>query len=262
VRGRTPAIGGATCEDQDYLARILELQRDGFEIGFHGATYHGVGRAEIERGLDRFRDLFGHYPRTMSNHADSADNIYWGAARLSGASRWVYNLLTRGRKKDIYLGHREGSPHFWGDLCLDRIEYVRNFVTGDINTLKAFPQMPYHDPARPWVKQWFSSSEGPKVNSFNDTISEENQDRLEVEGGACIMYTHFAMGFQDTKGSVDPRFSKLMRRLSRKNGWFVPVATLLDYIRRQRGEWILTPGERFRMECIWLMYKIRLGGTS
>src|SRR4051812_37099545 len=48
-------IPGATCEDDVYLRHILELQRDGFEIGFHGTTYHSVERAMIERGLDRFR---------------------------------------------------------------------------------------------------------------------------------------------------------------------------------------------------------------
>ena len=33
------------------------------------------------------------------------------------------------------------------------------------------------------------------VNIFNKCLSNKNQDRLENEGGACIMYTHFADGF-------------------------------------------------------------------
>jgi hypothetical protein len=263
LRGfRTPKIGGATCEDQAYAAHMLELQREGFEIGFHGATYHVVERPFIERSLNRFRELFGHDPRTMANHSDSVDGIYWGDARVSGIHRWAYNALSSARNKGAFHGHEASSPHFWGDLCRDRIDYVRNFITGDINTLNAFPFIPYHDRDRPLVKQWYASSEGPDVLSFNRTISERNQDRLEAEGGACIMYTHFAAGFQDTSGQLNPRFRHLIERLSRKNGWFVPTATLLDYIRRQRGEHVLTCSERARMERTWLRHKIRVGGTS
>jgi hypothetical protein len=49
--------------------------------------------------------------------------------------------------------------------------------------------------------------------------------------------------------------------LSKKNGWFVPVATLLDHIRNFRGEHVLTSAERTRMECGWLLHKIRAGRT-
>ncbi len=253
-------VGGATCEDPEYLAYIRELRGDGFEIGFHGATYHSSERATIARGLEYFRELFGGYPRTMANHASLAENIYWGDARLSGNRRRAYKLLNfRGL---CFHGHREESPYFWGDLCRDHIDYVRNFITGDLNTLKSYPCMPYYDPERPFVKQWFSSSEGPDLHSFTRTISEANQDRLEAEGGACIMYTHFAAGFQDTNGDLNRRFKDLVKRLASKNGWFVPVATFLDYVRQQRGEQVIDATERARMERQWIKHKIRTGGVS
>jgi len=258
----TPLIPGATCEDPAYLRHLLELQRDGFEIGFHGTTYHSVDRAQIERGLDRFRDHFGAYPRTMANHSGLAENLYWGADRVSGVHKRAYNMLTLGRNRTASFGHREESEHFWGDLCRDRIDYVRNFVGANINTLAQFPKMPYHDRQRPYVNQWFSSSEGAGRDSFVRTISEENQDRLEAEGGACIMYTHVAGGFQDQSGWVNEQFAHLIRRLSRKNGWFVPVSTLLDHVRRQRGDYVLTDSERSRMERRWLIHKILMGGTT
>lgn len=258
----TPLIPGATCEDPVYLRHLLELQREGFEVGFHGTTYHSVDRAEIHRGLDRFRDHFGAYPRTMANHSGLAENLYWGAARVSGAYKWAYNVLTLGRNRMASFGHCEESKYFWGDLCRNRIDYVRNFVGSNINTLAQFPKMPYHDQQRPYVNQWFSSSEGTNLASFVRTISEENQDRLEAEGGACIMYTHIAAGFQDQSGRVNERFAYLIRRLSRKNGWFVPVATLLDHIRQQRGDHVLTDSERSRMERRWLMHKVLVGGTT
>ncbi|QRM27263.1 hypothetical protein [Microvirga sp. VF16] len=257
-----PVNGGATCEDPEYLAHMLELQTEGFEIGFHGTTYHSMKRPEIERGLDRFRDLFGSYPKTMANHTGLAENMYWGAARLTGAQKLVYNILMSGRNPHRSFGHCEGSDYFWGDLCRDRIVYVRNFVTSHINTLKSFPQITYHDPARPYVRQWFSSSEGSNVKSFVQTISEKNQDCLEEEGGACIMYAHFAFNFEDPHGQVCPRFQHLIRRLAKKNGWFVPVGTLLDYIRQQQGDHILTDFERSRLERNWLLHKICVGGTT
>ena len=93
--------------------------------------------------------------------------------------------------------------------------------------------MPYHDTKRPLVNYWFASSNGRDIQTFNRCLSEENQDRLEEEGGVCIMYAHFAFGFCED-GRVDPRFAALMRRLAKKNGWFVPVHQVLDHLRRSR----------------------------
>jgi hypothetical protein len=36
---------------------------------------------------------------------------------------------------------------------------------------------------------------GHNAGTFVRALSEQNQDRLEAEGGACIMYTHFAYQF-------------------------------------------------------------------
>lgn len=41
-----------------------------------------------------------------------------------------------------------------------------------------------------------------------------------------------------------------MRRLSEKNGWFVPVCALLDYLRGKNT-----------LERKWLWHKIRIGTT-
>ena len=100
-----------------------------------------------------------------------------------------------------------------------------------------------------------------KVRPFTRTIAEKNQDRLEAEGGACIMYTHFGKGFFE-KGKLDARFQHLMERLSRKPGWFVPVSTLLDYLLDVRGPHALTARERWQLEMKWLARKLMAGGTS
>jgi hypothetical protein len=120
--------------------------------------------------------------------------------------------------------------------------------------------MPYHDPEKPFVRYWYASSEGANVESFVRTLSEANQDRLEQQGGACLMYAHFGHGFV-TNGKLDPRFRSLMTRLSKKNGWFVPAATLLDFLREKNGGHSITSASRAAIEWRWLSRKL-LRGTS
>ena len=262
LRGnRPPRVGGLTCEDPSYRDWVLSLPVRGFEIGLHNVTFHTSPREETIRGLDRFRQLLGHDPVTHANHTGCEESIYWGSSRLTGWNAAVYNLLTRYRNRGTFQGHVEGSPLFWGDVCRERVTYVRNFVFGDINTLKLCPFMPYYDPRRPYVRAWFASSEGPSCQPFCRTIEEAAQDRLASEGGACIMYTHLASGFC-VNGSLDGRFRALMERLSRLNGWFVPVHTLLDYLASVRGVHTITDRERSQLERKWLAHKLRKMGTT
>jgi hypothetical protein len=254
---RESGRAGETCEDPGQLQWLLELQSQGFEIGWHNASWNGLPRERVLAALDRFNQLFGHYPKTGANHS-FREGIYWGESRLSSWRRPLYGLMTRFRRRGQYQGHVEGAPYFWGDLCRQRIKYYRNFVYHEMNTLKACPFMPYHDAERPWVNNWFASSDGNRVERFNRCVSEAAQDRLEEEGGACIMYTHFACGFAD-HGRVEPRFKSLMERLARKNGWFVPVATLLDYLLEINGRREITAAQRRRLECAWLREKIFTG---
>jgi hypothetical protein len=255
-----PKIGGSTCDDLEYQKWVIALQKKGFEIGFHNATFHSSLREATINGLERFRELFGTYPKSMSNHSGCLESIYWGSYRLTGINRLIYNLLNRYRYNGVFRGHIESDKYFWGDICKDKIKYVRNFTFPDINTLKANSNMPYFDPQKPFVNYWFSSSEGYNVKVFNNCINEENQDRLEEEGGVCIMYTHFACGFfQDN--CINARFAFLMKRLAQKNGWFIPVATLLDYILKQKNHYVITDKERRKLERKWLFHKLKAGRT-
>jgi hypothetical protein len=253
-------LSGQTLADPDYRQFLLDLRAKDFGIDFHGATWHSSRRAETIVALDRFAEVFGRYPGLATNHAQNEEAMYWGDARMTGWRRWAYNLLTRFRYHGKFRGHIEGDEYFWGDLCKQHIKYYRNFTFRDINTLKACPLMPYHDPTKPYVNYWFASSEGGTRSSFNDCLSEANQDRLEAEGGACIMYTHFGKGFQDGN-KVNPRFRQLMTRLSKKNGWFVCVCKVLGHLLEVRGHHELTPVERRQLETKWLWDKIRMGST-
>jgi hypothetical protein len=60
---------------------------------------------------------------------------------------------------------------------------------------------------------------------------------------------------------VDGRFEYLMRRIASKDGWFVPVSTLLDHIRSQRGLVTLSAMQRRRLEWRWLAHKLVAGRT-
>jgi hypothetical protein len=260
--GDGAALQGTSCENPEYLAWTLDLQRQGFEIGYHGAASSTASREKVIRALDSFRDHYGHDPLSMANHPLSGESIYWGADRVSGIHRPIYRALTWPNvpSRQAFRGHRAGDPLFWGDICRQRVRYVRNFTFSQTNTLAACPSMPYHDPKRPYVAAWFAASEGAEVDAFNSRISEVNQDRLESEGGACIIYTHFAYGFSEST-DLQPRFKELMGRLARKNGWFVPVATLLDYLAAQRGVTVLTTARRYSLERAWLRSKLRVGHT-
>ena len=250
-----PVIPGDTCEDPGYLEWLQRINSQGFEIGYHLATYHTSDREESLAGLQAFERMFGHRPKSFANHFDNSEAIYWGEARLTGINRLFYKLANRGRG-GAFFGHKEGDRRFWGDYCREYVTYVRNFVFRDINTLKACPQMPYHDPARPYANFWFASSDGGELADFNRCLDESNQDRLAGERGASIVYTHFGKGFF-SEGKLDPRFHDLMKRLSSMNGWFVPVNELLDYLKSQGRGGNISAHERGRLERAWLVEKFR-----
>ena len=247
-----------TCDNPAYLRHVTDLQSQGFEIGFHNASLRSSEREATRSALDQFKEYFGAYPSAMSNHFANLEAIYWGESRFGGAGRWLYRLTRNGNALD-YSGHRRESPYFWGDLCQAHIRYCRNFVFREINTLRVCSEMPYHDPSLPFVRQWYASTEGAEAPLFLQAISEANQDRLEEQQGACIMYTHFGKGFVED-GRCSGQFRELMKRLSRKNGWFVPVSNLLDHLNAGRGgNRVLSPGERARLERRWIWEKMRYG---
>ena len=84
---------GDTLDDDRYRRWLVDLQAAGFEIGWHGATWHGSLHDQTARALERFAEVFGHYPKTASNHSDD-EAIYWGDNRLSGWRSLLYRLIT------------------------------------------------------------------------------------------------------------------------------------------------------------------------
>jgi hypothetical protein len=256
-----PKYGGESCEDPAYLEWARSLQRSGHEIALHNVSSSTATRERTRLGFERYRELFGGDPRSLANHTGNEEAIYHGEARVTGLRRGIYNVLTRGRRHNVFMGHVPESPLFWGDICLEHVTYVRNFVYRDINTLKSCPYMPYHDASKPYVKQWFAGAEGASLGAFVANMAERNQQRLEDEQGLCIMYTHLGAGFYRS-GRVDRGFERVMRQMAGRNGWFAPVATILDHLRATQGEWELGERERRALEWRWLGEKIRSRKTT
>jgi hypothetical protein len=259
---RKPRNGGMTCEDGEYLEWVLSLQDQGFEVGLHNAAPGTSRREQTREALGRFRELFGDQKIVHSNHTGCLEDIYWGDARLSGWRRALYNVLTRGRRHELFRGHIEGDPLFWGDLCQERVRYVRNFLFDDLNTLAMCPEMPYHDPAKPYVNFWFASTIGASLTSFLKNFTRTKVDRLVDEGGLCIAYVHFAAGFV-RDGQVKPEFRKRMEYIASKDGWFAPVSEVLDFLRSggNRADRVISPTKRSRLETRWLVSRAFKGTT-
>ncbi len=222
-----------TLEDGDYAAFAVDLQQRGFELTWHGATMETSTRPRTIAALERFRELFGAYPRIHLNHAFNRENVYWGAGRLDSPTLRALVGRFAGWPADYFAGNVEGSPFWWGDRCARHVTYGRNLTTNQINTARFNPSMPYRDPARPLVAWWFSSSDAEGVEEFNDLIHPRQQERLERDGGVCIVATHFGKDFV-RDGKINPVTRARLEELSQRPGWFPTTGKLLDWLRARR----------------------------
>lgn len=243
-------------EDEPYRTWILDLHRDGFEIGWHGARSGGTDAPTHAAALEAYRDLFGTWPQTYANHAMNPECVYWGAERFDDPLlRRAYRRLAG---RGAFYGSTPGSPYHWEDLCRERLQYVRGFTYTHTNTLRADPWMPYYDPNRPAVRRWFSSSDGSNVDRFVRLLAPDRIDALEREGGACIVYAHAAYGFV-RDGKADPRVLAILDDLASRNVWSAPVSDVLDRLERVRGARSIAPSQHRRLEWSWAFDQFRDG---
>jgi hypothetical protein len=242
-----------TLEVPGYLDFIRALRDDGFEIAMHTTAPGSSRRQDTIAAYDRFRALFGADPAMNVNHSMNRENIYWGRHRLDG--RLARLLYDKTAGLHDFEGHVEGSPYFWGDVCRERTTYLRGFILRGINVLQLNPSMPYHDPKRPYVNLWYSAADGEDVARFTDLIDERAQDRLEDEGGCCLVYTHLGKRFaDDVRGGGE--WQRRMRLLAKRPGWFAPASTILDFLKRNGGGGVIPGGERRRIEWRWMIERL------
>jgi hypothetical protein len=240
-----------TLEDASYREFLVDLNARGFELTWHAATMESSRRERTIAGLERFREVFGTYPQIHVSHSFNRENLYWGDARVDiPFLRWLSASLS-GATRDYFQGHVEGSPYWWGDLCARYITYARNLTYNHINTAAVNPSMPYRDPARPLAPWWFSCSDAEDADEFAELLEPRNQERLEEEGGICIVATHLGKRFY-VGGRIHSLFEERIRQVARRPGWFTPVGPLLDWMRSQRKQDTLPKNEWRRMQWRWL----------
>ncbi len=246
-------VGGDTCDDPEYLEWVLEVQAAGHEIGYHNASDSSSERSRTIAALDRFEALFGHAPRVGADHAGNREALYGGPKRLTGVRALAYSLAQRVARPDrpVFRGEDPTGPWFWGDVCRERITYWRSFCFSTNDLLSVADRVVYHDPRRPYVNYWFTSTDGDNKDRFVRHLTPERLDALERSGGVCIMYTHFGAGFT-RDGHVDPGFADAMERLARRSVWVAPVSTVLDHVRAQMPTTLLGAGERRQLEHRWI----------
>ena len=247
VSGHDPrmATAGDTLENSAYCTWCQRLQAKGFEIALHTASGGNSLREETVQAYQRFEAIFGHPPYTNIMHARNRENIYWG--RDWTPNHRLLSRLIALVEPGNFLGHQVGSPYYWGDICRQKTKYVRHFETLRTNTLAFDPATPYHDPAKPDVNWWFSSSYGSGIRLFA-LLAQQNIEKLAAQRGASIIHCylrHYTLPQANGRFTVHPQFESLVKRLANlSDGWCVPAVELLDRLRAIRQLRVSLDGSR------------------
>jgi hypothetical protein len=251
--GESDDKGSHTLEDVAYSEYIKKLSDRGFEISFHGASMVSRTREEIKHALKLFYELLGYYPRSYAPHSMNRDNLHWGASRFTiPLFKKLYMIISK-ETANYYQGHVEGSNHFWGDLSLKHIDYVRNFTYNEINLLNISQKLFYFNKSQPFVKSWFITCDADNVEEFNRILCAKNIEKLEKERGVCILSTHFGKGF--TKNNrLNSRTNEVLQRIAQKNGWVAPVSDVLDFLRKNQKRVRIRNRELFALEAKWFIH--------
>lgn len=241
---------GETLQQPGYRRLCRRLHQEGFELAMHTASAGDSKREQTLAAYALFEDVFGQPPATNIMHGRNRENIYWGKNALpKGLLAWLVGRA----EPAVFCGHDPTSSYYWGDICREKTRYVRQFETLRANTLRFDPATPYHDPAKPDVRFWFSATYGSGARLFA-LFTPARLEALAAERGASILHTYFcryALPGAGGRFAPDPRFVELCQRLAaRQDAWVVPVATLLDRLRalralridRQGGALTLTNG--------------------
>lgn len=225
---------GESLKIENYKNFVLDLKSKGFEIGLHNVGSGDFTRDEIINGLQQYEKILGEKPKIHVNHSYNPDNIYCGPKRFSfpfnKIIKYLYSSYTN------FYGEIKESKYFWGDLHKKIIKYSRNYEIDDINTFKLNKYMPYKDHTYDeFCNYWYSSTFAPNQWMFNHLVTKKSIDKLEKDGGICILYTH--LGYYYKNGEVDKGFKDMISYIgNKKSGLFIPVTNVLDLLLKQKKE--------------------------
>ena len=250
---------GHSLRDEHYRNFIIELKNNGFEIGLHNVGSGDYKRKDIINGLNEFKKILGEYPKIHVNHSYNKDNIYCGPKRFSFPFNFLVKFFYSGYKN--FSGEIVGSPFFWADKHKKYIKYSRNYEIDNINTLKVNPYMPYRDlKYQKYCNSWYSSTFAPNQWIFNKIVTKKSIDRLENEGGVCILYTH--LGYFNKNNVINEGFRNMISYIGqKKTGLFIPVSETLDILSDNKVLYnipdYLPPLFKFKLEYKSLMTRIK-----
>lgn len=228
-----PVSKGDCLQKPEYLSFVKDLINKGFEIGLHNIGSGEFKRSQIIKGLDFFKDNLGFYPKIHINHSYNKDNIYSGSKRFTFPLNIVVKKLYSAY--DNFSGDDPNSDFFWGDIHKSQIKYARNLEIDNINTIKKVPYIPYKEKRfDKYANYWFASTFASNQWLFNNIVTPQNIDKLEQEKGICILYTH--LGYYTQFGVVDKGFKNMIEYIGKKDGWYIPVSQVLDFLLKENGQ--------------------------
>ena len=223
---------GDCLQNDNFKKFILKIKAKGFEIGLHNVGSGSYKREEIINGLKQYKEIIGEKPNIHVNHSYNPDNIYCGPKRFS----FPFNIIVKYLYSSYnnFSGDIKNSKYFWGDLHKKTIKYSRNYEIDNINTYKRNKYMPYKDKIYDeFCNYWYSSTFAPNQWMFNHMVTKKSIDKLEREGGVCILYTH--LGYYYKNGKVDQGFKEMISYIGKKEtGLFLPVSDVLDILNEQK----------------------------
>lgn len=235
----TDSCPADTLARRDYLEFCQNLQDQGNEIALHTASGGDNDRGRTEAAYEFFDQAFGRPPATNIMHGRNRENIYWGKDAFIGHPS--LQRATRLYERQDFYGHVPGTRFYWGDICRSYTRYVRLFETRDLNTLSYDPATPYHDPNKPDVNWWFSSTYAAG-DILHRTVTEDALRSLRAARGASILHVYAKSyslpgpyGRPKWTFVLSPSFRRTLETLaSFQTGWYVPAVVLLDRLRAIR----------------------------
>jgi hypothetical protein len=177
VKFTAPLLSELEC-----LKYCKELSRRGFEICLHGASCGNNNRIRMIDALNFLSKEIAWSPMYIC-HSKNAENLYWDSKTAnSNLEKKILQMYTKNR----CFGEIADSQYFWGDICREKINFIRMFRTRSLNTLNFNPSMPYHDFSKPFVNYWFSATKGYIPTLF----TEANINSLCEQNGVSILYQY------------------------------------------------------------------------
>jgi len=111
--------GSGGSDAQDWAEMLMRMifrfcEKKGFEVSLHTVTSGNDKREDTIKGYEKFKALFGTYPKINIMHSRNRENIYWGRKVFKNS---LLRFLVGIYDKTDYSGEDINSPYFWGDIC-------------------------------------------------------------------------------------------------------------------------------------------------